>query len=53
MEVNNEEMITITKAEYDELQDDAMLLNCLRNAGVDNWDGWDFAIEEYQELTGE
>jgi hypothetical protein len=53
VEVNNEEMITITKAEYDELQDDATLLNCLRNAGVDNWDGWDFAIEEYQELTGE
>jgi len=28
-------------------QKQLLLLQCLRNAGVDNWDGWDFAIEEY------
>jgi len=41
------ETVTISKKEYEELLDDSRLLNCLRNAGVDNWDGWDFAIEAY------
>ena len=45
----NDETITITRKEYDELQDDALLLNRLRYAGVDNWQGWDYAIEAYQE----
>ena len=42
-----EDMITISVKEYEELQDDSFLLNCLRNAGVDNWEGWDYALEEY------
>lgn len=41
------EMVEISKKEYMMLLDYARLLNCLRNAGVDNWDGWDFALEEY------
>ena len=41
------EMVEISKKEYEMLLDDARLLNCLRNAGVDNWDGWDFALEGY------
>ena len=41
-------MITITKEEYDDLWDDKHFLQCLRNAGVDNWEGYDFAVEEYQ-----
>jgi hypothetical protein len=41
------ETVTITKREYEELLDDAFFLNCLRNNGVDNWDGWDFACEDY------
>ena len=44
-------MVEISQEEYDQLIDDSLLLNCLRNAGVDNWDGWDFAIEAYQEQT--
>lgn len=47
------EEVTITKREFEQLQKDSDLLNCLRNAGVDNWNGWDFAIEEYNELQGE
>ncbi len=42
-----EEMVTISKREYDQLYDDSMLLNALRNFGVDNWCGWDEAREEY------
>ena len=40
-----EEMITITKAEYDGLVEDHDFLECLIAAGVDNWDGYDYAIE--------
>lgn len=47
--MENEEMVTIKKSEYDSLNDDSLFLNCLRNAGVDNWDGYDFACEEYNE----
>lgn len=45
--------VTISVEEYDRLMDDSIFLNCLRNAGVDNWDGYDFACEEYQQITGE
>ena len=41
------EMVNISMAEYTELCEESRLLNCLRNAGVANWDGWDFAIEEF------
>ena len=39
----NEEMVTITKAEYDELIDRVDWLDCLEAAGVDNWEGWEEA----------
>lgn len=39
--------ITISQADYDELVSDQRFLQCLRNAGVDNWDGYDFAQEEF------
>lgn len=45
------ETVTISRKEYEGLLDDQLLLNCLRNAGVDNWEGFDFAIEEYQATT--
>ncbi len=45
---NEQEMVTITKKEYDSLQDDALFLNCLQNAGVDNWCWYDTAVEEYR-----
>jgi phage pi2 protein 07 len=48
-EVFMEETITITKDEYDELIEDRKFLDCLRSAGVDNWEGYDFAIEMFNE----
>ena len=42
------ETITISKDEYEQLQDDSKFLRCLEAAGVDNWDGYDFALEAYQ-----
>ncbi len=39
------EMVTIPKALHEQLLRDSELLNCLRRAGVDNWLGWDDAIE--------
>jgi hypothetical protein len=47
--MENEDNITITVAEYEELIDDALLLVCLRLAGVDNWQGYDYALEMYHE----
>lgn len=37
------ETITIPLSTYIELVDDSRFLNALRCAGVDNWDGYDFA----------
>lgn len=45
--------ITISVEEYNELLDDAEFLNALRMAGVDNWDGYDEAIDIYQSARGE
>ena len=43
----NKETITISKQVYDELLEDSHFLQCLQDAGVDNWDGYDFAREAY------
>lgn len=48
------EMITILKEEYDKLKDDQLFLMHLQGAGVDNWEGYDIAVESYQaEKAGE
>jgi len=39
------ETITIPKSEYESLLEDSEWLRCLENAGVDNWEGIDFARE--------
>jgi hypothetical protein len=39
------EVVTITRKEYESLLEDSRVLNALRSAGVDSWDGYDFAIE--------
>jgi len=48
-----EETIKITKKEYEELKSSQTLLFALQGAGVDNWEGWDDAIEIFQEMDGE
>lgn len=41
------ETVTVSKDCYQELFDDSVFLGFLRGAGVDNWDGYSFAVEEY------
>lgn len=49
----NEEKITISKKEYDDLIDAQLLLTALENAGVDNWDGYCDAQELYREFKND
>lgn len=45
----SETKVTITRAEYDELLDSEYFLSCLEAAGVDNWQGYEFACDMYKE----
>lgn len=40
------ENVTISKKLYDRLLKDSELLDALRSAGVDNWDGYYYACQE-------
>ena len=51
--LNKPKTVTISIEEYNDLLDDAEFLNALRMAGVDNWDGYDEAINIYQSARGE
>lgn len=44
-----EEKVTISKEEYEDLLEDQRLLMSLENAGVDNWTGYSYAMEEFHE----
>ena len=44
-----EETVTISKKEYEELLKDQRILDALRAVGVDNWDGWDDAMDIYHD----
>lgn len=46
MELN----ITISKKEYESLLEDQKLLQCLQDAGVDNWSGYEYALEIMKEM---
>ena len=43
------ETVTITKEEYDSLLVSKKLLLALGEAGIDNWEGYDFALESLGE----
>lgn len=45
----SEATITISKEEYKRLRKDALFLQCLKNGGVDNWDWYDHAQEDFDE----
>ena len=45
-----EETITISKKEYEELLKDSQFLDCLQGAGVDNWQGYDDAVQMMKEM---
>lgn len=49
----NEETITISLKEYNSLCERNDWLNCLEAAGVDNWCGWDEAINIRDEWNAE
>lgn len=40
--------VTITKEEYYDLRHASEILQALENAGVDNWEGYELALEEVE-----
>ena len=40
-----EETVTIPASEYESLKEDRRKLEALEGAGVDNWEGYDYAME--------
>lgn len=46
-------MIEITEEEYEWLSKRSVFLDCLTGAGVDNWEGYNFAIDSFVEEFGE
>lgn len=45
--------ITITLEEYEALLEQSLWVRCLEDAGVDNWSGYDYAIEALEEAKAE
>ena len=48
MSTQPEETVTISKSRYDLLLDTERWVECLNAAGVDNWEGYDAACQEYE-----
>ena len=49
-------VVTITADQYEQLLEDSSRLSALRAAGVDNWEGYDYAMEllrEWEEEVGD
>lgn len=44
---NPEEYTIVKKSDYEDLLDVQLFLNCLESSGVDNWEGYDEALNEY------
>lgn len=42
-----DENILISQKKYDELLKRSRKLNCLESFGVDNWEGYDIAMQEF------
>lgn len=42
------ETITITCKEYRQLRNDSLFLSILQDYGVDNWEWYDDAVDEYK-----
>lgn len=45
--------ILIDSKEYSTLVKDSLMLECLENAGVDNWDNYNYAYKEFNESLEE
>lgn len=42
-----------TQEEAEDNCDSTLFLSCLESQGVDNWDGYEYAQDEYQEAKGD
>ena len=47
-----QETVIVRKCEFKRLVDRDFFLNCLEAAGVDNWEGYSCALEEYNAGEG-
>lgn len=47
--MNDDKIVTITLEEYEQLLKDSEFLQALREYGVDNWDGYDEALNSTKE----
>jgi hypothetical protein len=48
-----QEMVTITKEEYNSLREDSEKLTCLKSWGVDNWGGYGDAMAAFRDSQEE
>ena len=46
----SQETVTITKEAYESLLEDSKRLLALESAGVDNWQGFDYAMELLRDM---
>ena len=44
----SKQTVTISQEEYEHLLDIELKFSCLAGCGVDNWGGWDDAMEMYR-----
>ena len=42
-------LMSLLRSTYDQLVRDAYMLECLRNHGVDDWEYYDDAMDDYEE----
>ena len=49
----SEETVTISKKEYERLEREVYFLECLRMEGVDNYEGYEYALNSFNEAYGE
>ena len=50
---NTAETITVLKERYEELEDRNLFLMALEKAGVEEWIGYNYAWEYYEDIRGE
>lgn len=45
--------VKVNRKDYDSLVADSLLLDCLKECGVDNWDGWGSAMALFKDAQKE
>ena len=46
----SESTYIVSMKTYLKLKAESMFLQCLKDGGVDNWDGWEYACDAYDEM---